>query len=68
MGPAQGHGKDAPSRHYCKSGWTYGPVLSLFGDGPAPCVRRIKPDSTLDETWTPDLTTWTGGRPVHTFR
>jgi hypothetical protein len=50
------------------SGWTYGPTLSLFGDAPAPCVRRIKPDSTLDETWTPDLTTWTSGRPVHTFR
>ncbi len=50
------------------SGWTYGPALSLFGAGPAPCVRRIKPDSTLDESWAPDLSTWTGGRPVHTFR
>ncbi|MEY4546314.1 MAG: hypothetical protein RL685_2509, partial [Pseudomonadota bacterium] len=50
------------------SGWTYGPQLALFGDAPAPCVRRIKADATLDETWTPDLTTWTNGRPVHTFR
>lgn len=50
------------------SGWTYGPTLSLFGEGPAPCVRRLKPDNTLDEAWAPDLSAWTGGRPVLTFR
>lgn len=50
------------------SSWTYGPELGLFDLGPDLCVRRIKPDSTLDESWTPDLTTWTGGRPVKVFR
>lgn len=50
------------------SGWTYGPTLSLFGAGPAPCVRRITPEATLDEEWTPDLRAWTGDRPVHVFR
>lgn len=50
------------------SPWTYGPTLSLFGEGPAPCIRRIKLDSELDEAWTPDLTEWTDGRPVHVFR
>jgi hypothetical protein len=50
------------------SAWTYGPELGLFGQGPATCVRRIKPDATLDEDWAPDLAEWTGGRPVHVFR
>lgn len=50
------------------SSWTYGPTLGLYGLGPAPCIRRITPDSTLDETWTPDFTEWTDGRPVHVFR
>lgn len=50
------------------SSWTYGPVLGLYGEGPELCVRRIKPDSTLDEAWEPDLTAWTGGRPVNVFR
>jgi hypothetical protein len=50
------------------STWTYGPVLGLYGMGPELCVRRITPDSTLDESWAPDLKTWTGGRPVNVFR
>lgn len=50
------------------SPWTYGPALSLFGEGPAPCIRRVRPDSTLDDAWAPDLTAWTGGRPVHVLR
>lgn len=50
------------------SPWTYGPALSLFGLGPAPCIRRVKPDSTLDEEWAPDLSEWTGGRPVQVLR
>jgi len=50
------------------SSWTYGATLGLFDLGPELCVRRITPDSTLDETWAPDLTAWTGGRPVKTFR
>jgi len=50
------------------SPWTYGPTLSLFGEGPAVCIRRVKNDSTLDLEWVPDLTQWTGGRPVQVFR
>jgi hypothetical protein len=50
------------------SSWSYGPILGLFGEGPELCVRRIKADSTLDESWAPDLTTWTEGRPVKVFR
>jgi hypothetical protein len=50
------------------STWTYGPTLGLYGLGPELCVRRITPESTLDESWTPDLTAWTGGRPVNVFR
>jgi hypothetical protein len=50
------------------SSWTYGPVLGLYGLGPDLCVRRIKPDSTLDESWAPDLRAWTGGNPVMVFR
>jgi len=50
------------------SAWTFGPVLSLYGVGPELCVRRIKPDATLDEAWAPDLTAWTEGRPVKVFR
>ena len=50
------------------STWSYGPTLGLYGLGPELCVRRITPESTLDESWAPDLTTWTGGRPVNVFR
>lgn len=50
------------------STWTYGPVLGLYGLGPETCVRRIKPDSSLDESWAPDLAAWTGGNPVNVFR
>jgi hypothetical protein len=50
------------------STWSYGPVPGLYGLGPENCVRRIKPDATLDEDWTPDLSEWTEGRPVNVFR
>jgi hypothetical protein len=50
------------------SPWSYGPELSLFGEGPATCIRRVKRDSTLDEDWTPELSAWTGGRPVQVMR
>jgi hypothetical protein len=50
------------------SPWTFGPQAALFGQGPELCIRRVKSDATLDEEWTPDLTTWTGGRPVMVFR
>ena len=48
--------------------WTYGPTLSLFGEGPATCVRRVKANGTVDEAWAPDLSTWTDGRPVQVLR
>ena len=50
------------------SPWTYGPTLSLFGEGPATCIRRVKLDGTLDTEWTPDLSEWTEGRPVQVLR
>jgi hypothetical protein len=50
------------------SPWTYGPALGLFGEGPETCIRRLNGESRLDEEWTPDLRTWTGGRPVQVFR
>jgi hypothetical protein len=50
------------------STWTYGPTLGLYGLGPDLCVRRITPDSTLDESWAPDLRAWTGGNPVGVFK
>src|SRR5262245_27252116 len=50
------------------SPWSYGPEPGLFGEGPEVCIRRIKPDNTLDESWGSQLTTWTGGRPVMVFR
>ncbi len=50
------------------STWFYNPTLALYGDGPAPCVVRIKPDLTLDEAFTTDFTQLTGGRYVKVFR
>jgi hypothetical protein len=50
------------------SSWTYGATVGLYDLGPDLCVRRIKPDATLDTEWAPDLTEWTEGRPVKTFR
>jgi len=50
------------------SSWSYGPILGLYGLGPELCVRRITPDSALDASWTPDLSAWTGGRPIKVFR
>jgi hypothetical protein len=50
------------------STWTYGPTLGLYGLGPELCVRRITPESTLDESWAPDLRAWTGGNPVGVFK
>ena len=44
------------------------PRASQARPSPSSCVRRIKPDATLDEEWAPDLSAWTEGRPVHVFR
>lgn len=48
--------------------WDALPKLALFGEGPTPCVARVKLDGTLDQQWKPDLTSWTGGRFVMVFR
>lgn len=48
--------------------WGYSGALALFHAGPAPCVARVKPDLTLDQAWTTDLTSWTDGRYVNNFR
>ncbi|HTV22345.1 MAG TPA: hypothetical protein VMG12_26840 [Polyangiaceae bacterium] len=50
------------------STWEYPALHVLAGSGAAPCVTRVTPDGTLDATWAPDLTAWTGGRPVMNFR
>jgi hypothetical protein len=47
------------------SPWSYGPTLSLFGEGPTPCIARVRPDLTVE---TLDLSEWTEQRPVHVFR
>jgi hypothetical protein len=48
--------------------WDFAGKLALYGDGPAPCVARLKPDLTLDESWTMDLSSWTDGRYLSNFR
>lgn len=50
------------------SSWDYLPGLALYGEGPAPCAARLRPDGTLDEAWTTDFTGLTGGRYVTNFR
>lgn len=44
------------------------PTQALYGIGPAPCVARVRPDLTLDEAWTTDFTSQTGGRYLSNFR
>lgn len=48
--------------------WSYHGTLALYGDGPAPCVARVRPDLTLDEDFTTDFTDLTDGRYVNNFR
>jgi hypothetical protein len=50
------------------SSWDYGPLLALYGLAPPPCVARITADHELDESFTSDLTQWTGGRFAINFR
>jgi hypothetical protein len=50
------------------STWNYEPTLFLFGQGPKPCVARFTPEGVYDRSWTPDLSTWTGGRHPQVFR
>jgi hypothetical protein len=38
------------------------PTLALYGKSPAPCIVKVKPNGTLDDSFAPnDLTEWTGG-------
>jgi hypothetical protein len=48
--------------------WTFQGTRALFGEGPKPCIARLKPDLTLDEDWTTDLRDLTDGRHVNNFR
>jgi hypothetical protein len=48
--------------------WDFQGIRALFGEGPDPCVARLKPDLTLDAAWTTDLRDLTGGRYVNNFR
>ena len=41
---------------------------ALFGEGPKPCIARLKPDLTVDSDWTTDLRDWTDGRYHNNFR
>lgn len=43
-------------------------VKAVYGDGPKPCIARLKPDLTLDEGWTTDLLDLTDGRYHNNFR
>jgi hypothetical protein len=48
--------------------WDYLSGLALYGEGPPPCVARLKPDHRLDAAFTTDLTRWTDGRYAANFR
>jgi hypothetical protein len=48
--------------------WDFVGTLALYGQDAAPCVARLKPDLTLDESWTTDFTSWTDGRYLSNFR
>jgi hypothetical protein len=65
-------GVDMPSRdeqgNTYYSTWNFQGTRALFGQGPKPCIVRLKPDHTLDEAWTTDLRDLTGGRHVNNFR
>jgi hypothetical protein len=50
------------------STWEYSTLHVLTGSGVMPCVVRLKPDNTLDESWNMDLTPLTEGRPIKNFR
>jgi hypothetical protein len=50
------------------SDYGYNPTLALYGEGPAPCVVRIRPDLTLDDAFTTDMRQWTEGRYSTDFR
>lgn len=46
----------------------YSALQPLMGTGAAPCAVRLRPDLTLDESWTTDFTSLTEGRYVVNFR
>lgn len=48
--------------------WDFPGTRAIFGEGPDPCVARLKPDLTLDEAWTTDLMDLTEGRYHNNFR
>lgn len=50
------------------SAWSYSGLLALYGDAAAPCAVRVRPDLTIDDSFTTDFTDWTDGRYVANFR
>jgi hypothetical protein len=48
--------------------WSYVGTRALYGDAPAPCMVRLKPDLSVDEAWTTDFTDVTDGHYVNNFR
>lgn len=50
------------------SSWEFQGTRALFGEGPKPCVARLKPDLTVDSEWTTDLRDITDGRYVNNLR
>ncbi len=48
--------------------WDYTGALALYGLGPEPCMVKVKPDLTIEETFTTDFTHLTDGRYVNNFR
>lgn len=62
--PGIGYSSQDEAGNSYLANWDYWPTRALYGLAPASCVRRVKPDGALDESWTPDLTAWTGGRHI----
>lgn len=48
--------------------WSYLGIDALYGVAAPPQVVRVLPDLTLDESFTTDFTSWTGGRYANNFR
>jgi hypothetical protein len=50
------------------SSWEYPALHPLMGTGAAPCTTRLKPDNTIDASWSADMRDMTEGRFAVNFR
>jgi hypothetical protein len=66
--PGIGYSSQDEAGNSYLANWDYWPTRALYGLARPACVRRLLPDGTLDETWSPDLTEWTGGRHVMSWK